>query len=205
MVTRTGTAYTDALYVLNPTNQDGTAYFIADSTGLTVNGTAITSAKTDYQQPVGLENIIAISAGTWTITRIAEGDYVYRHTAADDTSIIGININPVIRIAAAKGFKLDSIDVIYSIGTLALDAHTATLDLITYANNTAVAVTSVPLTGTLATATQANPYVTNLAVTTPAYDVTADTKYVFELTVNAAATSAYDFYGLMLRFTRNDL
>ena len=80
-------------------------------------------------------------------------------------------------------------------------AHTVTLDLVTYRNNSAVTVTSVPLTGSLATATQANPYVSNIAVTTPAFDVTADTKYVIEITANNAATTAYDFYGVMLRFS----
>ena len=154
------------------------------------------------QQFVGISNVLTFGTGTWTVTRIAQGNYVSRHTAADETSIIAIDITPQIRVAASKGFRLDSFDYIYSIGTLAMDAHSATLDLITYANNAAVTVTSVPLTGSLATATQANPYVTNLAVTTPAFDVTADTKYVIEITANNSATSAYDFYGVMLRFSQ---
>ncbi len=154
------------------------------------------------QQFVGLQSVLAYSAGTWTRTRIAQGNYVQRHTAADDTTIIGIDITPMIRTAASKGFRLDSFDVIYSIATLALDAHTLTLDRIAYANNVAVSITSIPLTGSLATATQANPYVSNISVTTPAFDITADSKYVIELTVNAAATTDYDYYGIMLRFSQ---
>ena len=154
------------------------------------------------QQFLGIEAVINFGTGTWTTTRIAQGNYVKRHTAGDETSIIAVDITPQIRVAASKGFRLDSFDYVYSIGTLAMDAHTVTLDLITYANNVAVAVTSVPLTGSLNTATQANPYVTNIAVTTPAFDVTADTKYVMEITANNSATSAYDFYGVMLRFSR---
>jgi hypothetical protein len=161
--------------------------------------------KTDFQQFLGLQSILNISAGTWTTTRIARGNYVKRHTAAAETSIVGVDLTPVIRTATSKGFRLDSIDVIYSVGTANLTAHSATLDLINYANNTAVTITAAPLTGTLATATQANPYLTNLAVTTPAFDNTVDSKYIFELTVNAALTSAYDYYGLVLHFTRNDL
>jgi hypothetical protein len=164
----------------------------------------ISTAKTDFQQFVSIQSVIAASAGTWTKTRIAQGNYAYRHTPANDTSILGVDLTPIIRVASLKGFKLDGINVVYSIGSLALDAHSATLDLITYDNNAAVSVASVPLSGTLATATNASPYVTSLAVTTPAFDVTANTKYVFELTVDAAATSAYDYYGLMLTFTRND-
>ncbi len=154
------------------------------------------------QEFLGINDILAFSAGTWTTTRIAQGNYVSRHTAADDTAIIGIDITPAIVVAASKGFRLDSFDVIYSIGTLAMDAHSATLDRIAYANNVAVSVTSIPITATLATATQANPYVTNCTVTTPAFDITADSKYVLEITANNSATSAYDFYGVMLRFSQ---
>lgn len=158
---------------------------------------------TDYQQIVGINEILIASVGTWTRTRVAQANYVLRHTDADDTSVIGIDITPAIRAAAGRGFKLASLDVVYSIGTLALDAHSLTLDKVAYANNVAVAVTSVPITGTLATATQAQPYLTNVTVDTPAFDVTANSKYVAELTVNAAATSVYDFYGLNLHFTKS--
>lgn len=162
-----------------------------------------TTDVTDYSQIVGINEILIASVGTWTRTRVAQGNYVLRHTAADDTSVIGIDITPQIRAAAGRGFKLASVDVVYSIGTLALDAHSMVLDHIAYANNVAVAVTSVPLTGSLATATQAQPYLSNLVVTTPAFDVTANSKYVAELTVDAAATSDYDFYGLNLHFTKS--
>jgi hypothetical protein len=154
------------------------------------------------QQFVGISNVLTFGTGTWTVTRIAQGNYVSRHTAADETSIIAIDITPIIRAAAAKGFRLDSFDYIYSIGTLAMDAHSLTLDRIAYANNVAVSVTSIPVTATLATATQANPYVTNCTVTSPAFDVTADSKYVIEITADNAATTAFDFYGIMLRFSQ---
>lgn len=154
------------------------------------------------QQFLGIGDVLTFGTGTWTTTRIAQGDYVSRHTAGDETSIIAIDITPAIVVAASKGFRLDSFDYIYSIGTLAMDAHSATLDRIAYANNVAVSVTSIPITATLATATQANPYVTNCTVTTPAFDVTADSKYVLEITANNSATSAYDFYGVMLRFSQ---
>lgn len=154
------------------------------------------------QQFVGISNVLTFGTGTWTTTRIAQGNYVSRHTAGDETSIIAVDITPIIRTTASKGWRLDSFDYIYSIGTLAMDAHSATLDRIAYANNVAVSVTSIPITATLATATQANPYVTNCTVTTPAFDVTADSKYVIEITANNAATTDYDFYGIMLKFSQ---
>lgn len=175
-----------------PDSGAATANFLLDT------GAANILAK---QQFVGLSNVLTFGTGTWTVTRIAQGNYVSRHTPGDETSIIGIDITPAIRTAASKGFRLDSFDVIYAIAANPLDAHTVTLDRIAYADNVAVSITSVPITATLATATQANPYVTNAVVDTPAFDITADSKYIIELTVNNAAASEYDYYGIMLRFS----
>ncbi len=154
------------------------------------------------QEFVSINEVLSFGTGTWTTTRIAQGNYVKRHTPGDETSIIGIDITPMIRVAASKGFRLDSFDIIYAIAANALDAHSAVLDRIAYANNVAVSITSIPITVTLATATQANPYVTNAVVDTPAFDITADSKYVLEVTVDNAAASEYDFYGVMLRFSQ---
>lgn len=176
-----------------PDPGEATANFLLD--------TGAASALT-YQKMISLSDLLLANAGTWTMTRVAQGDYALVHTAADDTTILSFDITPMLQSAASKGFKLNSLDVIYSVGTLALDAHSLTLDSVVYANNAANVITSVPLTGALATATQANPYVTNLAVTTPAYLNTADAKYVIELTVNAAATSDYSLYGINLRFNQ---
>lgn len=175
-----------------PDSGAATANFLLDT------GAANILAK---QQFVGLSNVLTFGTGTWTVTRIAQGNYVSRHSVADETSIIAIDITPAIRVAASKGFRLDSFDVIYSIATDPLDAHTVVIDRIEYANNVAVSVNSIAVTGALATAAQANPYVTNVAVDTPAFDVTADSKYVIELTVNNSAASEYDYYGIMLRFS----
>lgn len=179
---------------------------VVDGVTLKDGGITATAAKSDFHQFVGLSSVLAYSAGTWTRTRIAQGNYVQRKTAADDTTIIGIDITPEIRAAASKGFKLDSISVISDIGTANLEAHTATLDRIDYVDETAVEINSIPITGTLTTAfaDSANPHVDVLTVTTPAYDVDAASKYILEITVNAAATSDYDFHGIVLNYSRND-
>lgn len=174
-----------------------------DSGVVAANILSTTTDVTDYQQIVGLSEILLASVGTWTMTRVAQGNYVLRHTAADNTSVIGWDITPAIRAAAGRGFKLASFALSYTIGTAALDAHTVTLDRVAYANNVANAVVSVPLTGSLSIATQAQPYLTTVTVTTPAFDVTANSKYVLELTVNAALTSDYDLNSLVLNFTKS--
>lgn len=162
-----------------------------------------TTDITDYQQFVPLTDILINSVGTWTRTRVAQGNYSLVHTPADNTSVIGIDISPALRAAALRGFKLASLDVISTIATAALDAHSLTLSQVSYANNVAVAVSSISLTGTLPTTTQTNPYVSNLAVTTPAFLNVAASKYCAELTVDTAATSVYSFYGLNLHFTKS--
>lgn len=176
-----------------PDSGAATANFLLDA------GTANILAQ---QQFVGLGGVLTFGTGTWTVTRIAQGNYVSRHTPGDETSIIAVDITPAIRVAAGKGFRLDSFDVVYAIAANALDAQSVVLDRIEYANNVAVSVNTVAITGTLATATQANPYVTNVVVDVPAFDITADSKYVIELTVDNAAASEYDYYGVMLRFSQ---
>ena len=164
---------------------------------------------TDYQKFMGLNDIIGgpvygPSVGTWTTTRVARGDYVTQKTATDETAIIPIDITEAIRTTTSKGLKLVSFDVIFRNITEALDAHTVTLDKMAYSDSSAVSTTSVSLTGSLATGVDNDPQVSNITIDTAAFNTTADSKYVMEITVNAAATSVYDFIGVMLKFTRND-
>ncbi len=162
---------------------------------------------TDYSQMLPLDNfLLAPAGGAFVLTRTAQGNWEWLHTAAADTSIIGFDITEQLRVAAGKGFELVSFDVIYSIGTLALNAHTVTLATTVYANNVATAVTNNAVGGALATATQANPYVSNITVTVPAFTNPAAgtaVKQVIELTVNAAVTSVYAYMGINLRFTKS--
>lgn len=171
-----------------------------------VTATTVTasSPKTDYQVWIGPKSP-NFATGTWTYTRIAEANYVMRHTATAETSIISVDLTSLLRTTASKGYQLNTIDYIYSVGTAAMTSHSCTLDKVNYANNAAVTITSVPVTGTLQTATQANPYVTTVTVTTPAFNVTGDSHYILEISTQNAATTAYDFYGIVLNLSRNDL
>jgi len=177
---------------------------VAGTLGVTGALTCSTD-KSDYVKFLGLNDVLNYSAGTWTTTRVARGDYVKRKTAAADTTIIGIDITEILRTTASKGLKLTSFDVINRNTTADLNAHTVTLDKMTYTHSAVVTTTSVALTGTLPVGQDADPVITNVTVDTPAFNVTDDSKYVLELTVNAAAGSVYDFIGVMLKFTRNDL
>lgn len=156
----------------------------------------------DYQQIVGLKEVLLETVGSWVLTRNSTADYTLNHSAAAESSIVGFDITTQIRTAASHGFKLNSIDVMYDIATLALTAHTGALYSVSYANNAANTITSVPLTGSLATATQGASYVTNLAVTTPSFANTPASKYVFEISLTAQATTVYLLIGLNLHFSR---
>ena len=164
-----------------------------------------TAAKIDYDKFLGIDSVVVTTVGTFTATRESQGLAVLRHTAADDTSVLMIDITEILRTTASKGFQLDTMDIVFANATADLDAHSATLDRITYADSTTEVVTSMPITGTLGVGQDADPQVDRLTVTTPAFEITALTKIVLEITVNAAATSAYDYIGTVLNFTRNDL
>lgn len=157
----------------------------------------------DYQQFVGLDSIILISTGTWTTTRLADSDYAKVHTPAAETSIIAMDITPWIRTdLLTKGFRLNSFNLIYSIGTQAMVSHSAILSRVEYANNVAVAVFFEGISSSLATAVQANPYVTSTVLTSPHFHTTPNSKYFIEVTTNNAATTAYKFYGVVLNFSQ---
>ena len=145
--------------------------------------------------------------GTWTPTSIANNNIVLRKTAAADTSYLVASLRKYFKTTAGRGAKVTSIDAIYSIGTLALTSHTPTISAVTYANNAAVAVAAHggSITGSLATATQANPYVSTLTLGTPAFDVTALADVRLQIAVVAQATSAYDFYGLVITLNQTSL
>lgn len=160
---------------------------------------------TDHQKFLGIQDILMESAGTWTVTRIVQGDYVLRKTAADDTTIIGIDITEVIRTTVGVGLRIDAIDYIFRNIDADLNIHGITLDRIEYADSIAVSVNNITLTGSLGVGQNADPQIDTLTVNSAAFNNTGNSKYVLEITVDAAATSIYDFIGVMLKFTKTDL
>jgi len=159
----------------------------------------------DLEKFLGIQNILMESAGTWTVIRVVQGDYVYRKTVADDTTIIGVDITEVTRPAVDRGFQINSIDYIFRNTVADLDAHSLTLDRIEYTDSAVVSVNTIALTGSLGVGQDDDPQIDTLTVATPLFNNATDTKYVLEVTVDAAATSIYEFIGIILKFTRNNL
>jgi len=108
-----------------------------------------------------------------------------------------------------KGIKFKSYDVAYLISTLALTSQTTTVVQTVFANNVANASTVLLASAAngLQTAVQANPYVTNVAISpAPAVDgyfITPDQEVGVELVVVTPATSTYILYGIDLIFDFN--
>lgn len=112
--------------------------------------------------------------------------------------------------ARTRGFKVSSIDVIYGITTLAIaTAHTIALRRTTYATGVAPSVATIggSLSGSLATATNAQPYVTTITVGTP-FIIGSNTTDVLDwLEINVdttgGATTVYDLYAVVLKGSYN--
>lgn len=99
-----------------------------------------------------------------------------------------------------KGLKLLSFDVIYLITTAALVAHTCRVDQANFVNNVAIAPTVVLASAAngLATATQANPYVTNvpLLAAQQIYRNSVDSELWIEISAQTGATTVYQLWGV---------
>jgi hypothetical protein len=95
-----------------------------------------------------------------------------------------------------KGFRLISVDVIYSITGAALTSNLIRIDSVQYVNNVAPANTVILASGAngLATATQAQPYVTTVTPAVQPYFTLQDSALWIDLAVTAAAGTA-SFFG----------
>lgn len=156
---------------------------------------------------------IAGAQGTWTPTRVAANQWSLRRTAGASTHIYAYQINMGMLISnpaqtaaqqvqigeVPRGAQITRLDLVFGIGTDVLNAHTATLNRVTYNDSSAPTVTAVTIAGTLATATNAQPQIDSL---TPSASPVIEFNeiLVLEVTVNATATAVYDAYGLSINF-----
>ncbi len=96
-----------------------------------------------------------------------------------------------------KGIRVYSVSVVYLITGAALTLSTVNLYRVNYANNVANAISANLLASSaLSTATQANPYVTTVAVTSPVFETALTTDLVCEVQATTQAAGAYRFYGI---------
>jgi len=185
-------------------NLDCDGHNIFDSTGsVTINDSLVVATpQLDYQQTIGIPQIIGISGGsTWTVSRAALGQWSYNKTAATDNSILGFDITPIMRTTSNKGYELTSFNVFWTLTGANLNSHSASLTQVTAGSGT-YTTTAIVLTGsgTLSSATGTGIIEGSCPLTTPAYLNSNNSKYIIELSINAPSGSSYSFFGITLNF-----
>ncbi len=138
-------------------------------------------------------------------TRLALGDWARARTAAGaETFNISCWFPTYYRTATGKGAKLTSFAIAQQITVVALTSNTFNgLRTVTYANNVANLVSTYggTITITPPTATQANPYLTEATIGTPAYMNLANSTVAVDFTVVMANTGVYRLYGVQARYS----
>ena len=141
--------------------------------------------------------VVRAAAGNWNLARTAAGAETYS---------IGCSLGSFLqRTAASKGIKITGLKIVNQITVAALTSNAApTLKLITYADNTAPAISNFggTLTVTMPTATQTQPYVTTVGLGTPAFFNTDGSDLVLDLSaVVMANTGVFALQGILVNFT----
>lgn len=152
----------------------------------------------------------AKSAGTWTPT-VASNAWVDRRSAADAAFTIFIPVPmETWRGLASQGFKLTSVEILYVVGTAAMDAVAGAIYKDTLgadgAVHSAAALTTTYDTGhdTANERIDADEHRMTLTIDSGEVEYPADgnTTYHAELVCDAAATSVFDLKGAIWHFTR---
>lgn len=106
-----------------------------------------------------------------------------------------------------KGVKFLSFAVCYLITGAALTAHTCRMDKSVFANNVAIATAAIVASAAngLATATQANPYVTSVALAAgeQVYRISDLSQYWIEVAPTTQGGGAYRMYGIRVLYEFN--
>jgi hypothetical protein len=106
-----------------------------------------------------------------------------------------------------KGFQITSIDVIYSVATLAAAAATVGVTDTVFVSGAAPVVTNRIALGANSLPTAiggaAGPYVKNVPVTAPAFPTTANTETIVNVNLTGGASGTVEFYGVVLYVAYN--
>lgn len=121
-------------------------------------------------------------------------------TAAQLATLGNIQTGPI-----PKGIQINSFDVIYTVAGLAAAVATCGILKTVFANNVAPAVTNIVAVAAngLPTAIQANPYLTNVLVPSPAMITDSQAEILGIVNLTSGATGTVDFYGINLHCSFN--
>lgn len=104
-----------------------------------------------------------------------------------------------------KGIKITDFTVKYLIGTNPLSLHTIGFSKSVFANNAAIVVTDILANAAngLATAAQANPYVTKVSLVSPVFQVSDLADLWLEIDATTPAGGTYRLYSVSMHVTFN--
>lgn len=154
-------------------------------------------------------------------TRVASNDWALGHPNGTANAAETINVSCTLnsflqRVGGSKGVKITSLDLVYQITGVALTSHNLACNATgfpsgclggvataVYANNTANVVGAPLHTNTaLSTATQTNPYLTNVPITTAAFlPSNIRTAVTVEWQAVTAVNTVYRIYGVGVNYS----
>lgn len=151
---------------------------------------------------LGPADLAPPKVGTWTL-ELASNVPSLRKAAADETAILHVPISVPAAGEQYQGKQIESIEIFYKIGTAACDAVTFALyDLTLPAHGSAPSAAAVTVTQSVAAgdAKAAGNITQKLTISSPAI-LDGDSAYHLEVSLDAAATSVIDIYGVRINFT----
>lgn len=176
----------------------GTSGELSQGTAHTDGGVFITAIEACRADSTNLTPT-RVAASDWALARTASGGEVFNITCSLNSWLE--------RVGGLKGIRITSIAIAHQITVQALNQATwGKVATVVHANNTANTIGSDLATPpTLPTATQANPYLTSVAIATPAYlPGSPNTNLSVEWSISMANTGVYRLYGLWVNYSRLD-
>lgn len=155
--------------------------------------------------PAALSCQVTASIALPVVVRLGANNYALSRTAgAAETINYACTLPLWLSLNSGQGVRLNSFSIVHQITVAALTSNTFNaLATTAYANNAATVVTAHggSITVTLPTATQANPYVTDATIGTPAF-VNADaTQVSLDWTAVLQNTGVYAVMGIVARYS----
>lgn len=194
----------DSLVDDNP-NVEGAFFVPASDFSLLTNGAVVRNAAGDVSVNVAanLAAVLTFPLNNGQLRRI-KALLPAGTLAADGSNVLtgDAYVN--------KGLKYTDVTLHYQITTNPLTVHTVRIDRMVFANNVANAITAILASGAngLATAAQANPYSTKVAIVDPltgagGFDAADNSGTYLEVAATTPAGGTYRFYGATVHVSFN--
>jgi len=180
---------------------------IPDSGGSSANfliDSGPSSITSDNQMFAPLSAFQSLNPATWEYQRTANGAWGIIKTS-NSLEAYGVDLTHQIRTQASKGFRLDRIEIVYTISTVNLAAHSIQLYLTNFTVFQPPNVTTLALSSTLLNTSAAifpQCYVNNIQVNSAAFNNLNTSKIMAQVTVDNTAGAVYVFYGMNLIFSQ---